>query len=221
MNLDLQTTGMEFASEMVVKASLNQLKISEVPTTLQPDGRTRPPHLRSWRDGWRHLRFLMLYSPRWLFLYPGLFLMVAGLVLGAVILRGSVIVDGAHLGIHTLLIASVMIIAGFQILFFAIATKVFAIQEHLLPSDPWLGGVMKHVSLEMGLISGVILFFIGLAISWYTVTYWRSQAFGQLNPEQTMRYFIPGITVLVLGVQMIFASFFLSIMGLKRSNVTE
>ena len=129
---------MEFASEMVVKSTLHNLRITEVPTTLQPDGRSRPPHLRSWRDGWKHLRFLMLYSPRWLFLYPGTLLMVAGLVVGLVLLQGPVFIGGLGFDAQTLLYAAAAIVLGFQAIAFGVFTKVFAISEGLLPEDPKL-----------------------------------------------------------------------------------
>src|SRR5256714_522661 len=138
LGLDLRTTGMEFASEMVVKSTLHKLRISEVPTALQPDGRSRPPHLRSWSDGWRHLRFLLLYSPRWLFLYPGALLMAAGLVAGLILLQGPVVVAGVGFDAQTLLYTAAAVILGFQAVAFAVFTKVFAISEGLLPEDPKL-----------------------------------------------------------------------------------
>src|SRR5207249_154257 len=125
--LDLRTTGMEFASEMVVKATLHKLHIAEVPTTLSPDGRSRPPHLRTWRDGWRHLRFMLLFSPRWLFLYPGLILFAVGAVLSLVLLPGPVVVAGVRLDIHTLLVAGFLALLGYQLVLFALFTKFFAI----------------------------------------------------------------------------------------------
>jgi glycosyltransferase involved in cell wall biosynthesis len=210
--LDLRTTGMEFASEMVVKASLHKMRIAEVPTTLSPDGRSRPPHLRSWRDGWRHLRFLLLYSPRWLFLYPGLLLMLLGLMFGLWLLPGA----RGIFDIHTLLFAATAILVGFQAVAFAIFTKVFAISEGLLPEDRRLNRVFRYINLEVGLIVGGALLLIGIAGSIYAFSAWEANLFGPLEPSQTMRIVIPSVTCLALGVQMIFASFFLSVLGLKR-----
>lgn len=209
--LNLRTTGMEFASEMVVKASLHRMRIAEVPTTLSPDGRSRPPHLRSWRDGWRHLRFLLLYSPRWLFLYPGVLLMLLGLIVGMWLLpepRG--IFD-----IHTLLFAATAIIVGFQAIAFAVFTKVFAISEGLLPEDRRLNRLFRYINLEIGLIVGGTLFLAGIAGSIYAFGIWGIDLFGPLDPSQTMRIVIPSFTCIALGVQTIFSSFFLSVLGLK------
>ncbi len=207
--LDLRTTGMEFASEMVVKATLNKMRITEVPTTLSPDGRSRPPHLRSWRDGWRHLRFLLMYSPRWLFLYPGIFLIVMGVIANLWLLPTE--------KVHTLLYAAVAIIIGFQIVSFALFTKVFAIREGLLPEDRRLKRLMSHISLESGLIFGGMLLLAGVGASVYAFEIWEQHLFGSLDPAEVMKIVIPAITCLALGVQVVFSSFFLSILGLKHS----
>jgi len=214
--LDLRTTGMEFASEMVVKATLQKMRIAEVPTTLSPDGRSRPPHLRSWRDGWRHLRFLLLYSPRWLFLYPGVVLMIAGLLVAACLLPGPRVVGSITFDVHTLLYASMAVLIGFQAIVFAMFTKVFAISEGLLPDDPRLDTVMNFITLEVGLIVGLLLVFFGLAGSIYAVVFWDQRSFGVLDPERTLRIVIPAVTSLMLGSQILLSSFFLSILGLRR-----
>ncbi|MDB9387781.1 glycosyltransferase family 2 protein [Microcystis aeruginosa] len=206
--LNLRTTGMEFASEMVVKASLYGLKITEVPTTLSPDGRSRPPHLKTWRDGWRHLRFLLMYSPRWLFLYPGLALMFLGFV--------ATIWFMTQPRVHTLLYSATALIIGFQIVSFAIFTKAFAISEGLLPEDRKLRRFFRYINLEVGLIIGVILFLVGIGGSVYALYTWNAQLYGALDPAVTMRIVIPSVTALGLGVQVIFSSFFLSVLGLKR-----
>ncbi|EPF22768.1 MAG: glycosyltransferase family 2 protein [Microcystis aeruginosa Ma_MB_F_20061100_S19] len=206
--LNLRTTGMEFASEMVVKASLYGLKITEVPTTLSPDGRSRPPHLKTWRDGWRHLRFLLMYSPRWLFLYPGLALMFLGFV--------ATIWFIPQPKVHTLLYSATALIIGFQIVSFAIFTKAFAISEGLLPEDRKLRRFLRYINLEVGLIIGVILFLVGIGGSVYALYTWNAQLYGALNPAVTMRIVIPSVTALALGVQVVFSSFFLSVLGLKR-----
>jgi glycosyltransferase involved in cell wall biosynthesis len=206
--LNLRTTGMEFASEMVVKASLYGLKITEVPTTLSPDGRSRPPHLKTWRDGWRHLRFLLMYSPRWLFLYPGLALMFLGFV--------ATIWFMTQPRVHTLLYSATALIIGFQIVSFAIFTKAFAISEGLLPEDRKLRRFLRYINLEVGLIIGVILFLLGIGGSVYALYIWNARLYGALDPAMTMRIVIPSVTALALGVQVIFSSFFLSVLGLKR-----
>jgi glycosyltransferase involved in cell wall biosynthesis len=216
IGLDLRTTGMEFASEMVVKSTLHKLRIAEVPTALQPDGRSRPPHLRSWSDGWRHLRFLLLYSPRWLFLYPGIFLMAIGLLAGLLLLQGGVVVAGVGFDVQTLLYAAAAIILGFQAVAFAIFTKVFAISEGLLPGDPRLNLQKIKVTLERGLIVGAALTLTGLVCSVYSIWSWKQVSFGVLNPARTLRIIIPAVTALIIGVQIVFSSFFLSVLGLRR-----
>ncbi len=216
LDLDLRTTGMEFASEMVVKASLHDLRITEVPTTLQPDGRTRPPHLRSWSDGWRHLRFLLWYSPRWLFLYPGILLIAFGLIAGTLLLQGPVFVGSIAFDAQTLLYAAAAVILGFQAVAFSVFTKVFAISEGLLPEDPKLTFSQIKVNLEKGLIVGTSLILTGLVCSAYSVWTWGRHSFGVLDPAQTLRIIVPAITALIIGVQIVFSSFFLSILGLRR-----
>jgi glycosyltransferase involved in cell wall biosynthesis len=214
--LDLRTTGMEFASETVVKASLHGLRITEVPTTLSIHGRSRPPHLRSWRDGWRHLRFLLLYSPRWLFLYPGLLLMLAGAVVSGWLLLGPRVVDGITFDIHTFLYAAMAIIIGYQTVIFAIFTKVFAITEGLLPEDPRLTTMFRHIKLEIGIIAGSLLLVAGIGLSVYALSFWSATSFGPLDPSRTLRLVIPAATLITLGLQTVLSSFFLSILGLKR-----
>lgn len=214
--MDLRTTGMEFASEMVVKATLKRLRMTEVPTTLSPDGRSRPPHLRSWRDGWRHLRFLLLYSPRWLFLYPGALLMMLGLVAGVLLSISPRVVGGVTLDVHTLLYAALAVIVGFQSVIFAVFTKVFAVSEGLLPEDPRLGKVFRYATLEAGLIVGVLLLIAGLIGSVYAFWFWETRSFGPLDPSRTLRMVIPAVTSIVLGFQIVLSSFFLSVLGLRR-----
>jgi glycosyltransferase involved in cell wall biosynthesis len=215
LGLDLRTTGMEFASEMVVKATLRGMSIAEVPTTLSPDGRSRPPHLRSWRDGWRHLRFLLLYSPRWLFLYPGLALMAVGLLLALYLLPGPQVIEGVTLDVHTLLYASLAITLGYQSVIFSVLTKLFAISEGLLPDDVKLGH-LRPLSLEKGLIAGAVLILTGIAGSIGSVVSWELQGFGSLNPSDTLRVIIPSVTAIALGFQSVFGALFMSILNLKR-----
>jgi glycosyltransferase involved in cell wall biosynthesis len=218
LKMDIRSTGMEFASEMVVKASLLGMKVSEAPTTLKPDGRDRRPHLRTWRDGWRHLRFLLMYSPRWLFLYPGLTLIVAGIAGCALLLPGTFYVAGIGFDIHTLLYAFVAVLLGFQLVAFALFTKVFAISEGLLPDDPRMKWAFRFVTLETGLVAGGLLVLLGLGGSIFAVSGWAKASFGALDSERMLRIVMPAVFSLMLGVQIIFSSFFLSILGLRRRS---
>ena len=214
--LGLATSGMEFASEMVVKATLRKLVIAEVPTTLSPDGRTRPPHLRSWRDGWRHLRFLLLFSPRWLFLYPGALLMLLGLASMLWLLPGPRTLGGVTLDVHTLVYSAAAMVCGFQSLTFAVLSKIFAIDAKILPADPFIDRFSRLFSLEAGLIAGAALLFGGFAASLYAVGAWGQASFAGLDPVATMRIVIPAVTAMVLGLQIVFFSFFYSVLGLQR-----
>jgi glycosyltransferase involved in cell wall biosynthesis len=214
--LQLRTTGMEFASEMVVKASLLGQKMTEVPTTLQKDGRSRPPHLKTWRDGWRHLRFLLMYSPRWLFLFPGLALMLVGLGLMAWLLPAERPLGRMNLGVDTLAYAAAAVLLGFQLVFFGIAAKVFAITEGLLPEDEAFDRWFRYVTLETGLVVGVLLVLVGLGIAVSSVMGWAHTGYGPLPPVAMMRRTLPAMLCLMLGTEVCFASFFLSLLGLKR-----
>lgn len=216
LGLNLQTTGMEFASEMIVKASLHHLKITEVPTILYPDGRSRPPHLRTWSDGWRHLRFLLMYSPRWLFLYPGIILMVAGLLVSAWLLPGPRKLGAVTLDINTLLYASFMVILGLQTVLFYYYARVFSASVGLLPTDGDAGKPRNAPTLEQGLIAGIVMTLIGLASSIGAVIYWGENRFGPLDPTISMRLAIPGIVLFSAGIQILFSSFFLSILSTQR-----
>lgn len=214
--MGLRTTGMEFATEMVVRATVLGLNITEVPTTLAPDGRSRSPHLRTWRDGWRHLRFLLLYSPRWLFLYPGLGLMLAGMALGVWLLPGPRKIGGVTFDVHTMVYAAAFVLLGFQAIAFSVFTKIFAISEGLLPPDPTLNKLFRYITLEVGLVIGGAVTLTGLVATAYSVDAWGSLHFGPLDYARTMRIVIPASLCLILGVQTIFASFFMSVLGLRR-----
>ena len=214
--MGLRTTGMEFATEMVVKATLLGMKVTEVPTTLSPDGRSRPPHLRTWRDGWRTVRFLLLYSPRWLFLYPGIFLMLAGFLLGSWLLPGPRTIGSVTFDVHTMLYGAVFVLLGYQAIAFAVFTKLFAISESLLPPDATLDKLFRYVTLEIGLLAGGMLLAVGLATSVYAVSFWEARHYGPLDYSHTMRIVIPAALFLTLGVQTIFTSFFLSVLGMRR-----
>jgi glycosyltransferase involved in cell wall biosynthesis len=216
MELDLRTTGMEFASEMVVKMTLNKKRIAEVPTTLAKDGRSRPPHLRSWHDGWRHLRFLLLYSPRWLFFYPGLAAITIGLTTQVYLLPSPQLINGIRLDVHTLLYGALLLMLGYQSVIFAVFTKVFAISEGLLPEDPRLEKHLSEVSLEKGLICGGLALLLGIAGSIFAVVNWEMKGFGLLNPSETLRVVIPSVTAIALGFQTMLSSLFLGVLRLRR-----
>ncbi len=214
--IDLRATGMEFASEMVVKAQLHRLKLAEVPATLSPDGRDRPPHLRPWRDGWRHLRFLLLYSPRWLFLYPGITLMVLGVLIHTLLLPGAFKVGSTELDVHTLLYGGGMILVGAQGVFFAVLSKVFAIAEGLVPEPPEARRWFQAIQMEHGVVVGVVLVMGGIAGTMWAVGSWGRQGFGPTDPQTVMRVVVPSVVLLALGAQTIFSSFFLSLLGMRR-----
>ena len=217
--LDLRTTGMEWASEMLVKAHLRRLRISEVPTVLRRDRRPRPPHLRTWRDGWRHLRFLLLYSPRWLFLYPGALLVLAGGLIGLRLLLGPIEAGAVELDVHTLLYCAAAVLIGYQGVLFALFTKTFAVSEGLLPPDPRLERLYRYVTLETGLVVGFALVVIGLGLGGWALRVWTERSFGPLAPDVTavtIRLATASAATLALGSETIFASFFLSVLGLRR-----
>ena len=215
LELGLRCEGMEFASEMVVKASLRGLRITEVPTTLQPDGRDRPPHLRSWRDGWRHLRFLLLFSPRWLYLYPGALLFVLGAVGLSVLSLTPLRLGTVTLDVHTLLFAGAGLVAGAQLLMFAIFSKVFSVEHGIVPPAPWVSRLREGPTLEIGLVLGVAFITIGLGLAIRSVLAWNAAAYGPFDPAVGMRIVIPATTIATLGVQILFSSMFLGVLGLR------
>jgi len=210
----LHTPGMEFASEMVVKALLGGSRISEVPTVLHPDGRSRRPHLRTWRDGWRHLRFLLLLSPRWLFLYPGSLLFAAGLVAGIAIVPGQWWI----FDVHTLLYCSTGVIVGFNLMLFGTLAKVFGNRMELLPSTTYLRLLHRHFTLELGVLVGAVLFLGGIAASVYAVSLWSREGFGDIEPTTVLRIVIPATTAIMLGLQIAFASFLVSFVFLTNKH---
>jgi glycosyltransferase involved in cell wall biosynthesis len=216
LNLGLRTTGMEFASEMVVKASLAGLKMTEVPTTLSPDGRSRAPHLRSWRDGWRHLRFLLLYSPRWLFFYPGLAALLVGLVISAALLPGPVHFAGHNFDVDTLTYALGLVMMGAHVCVFAFSAKVFGTQAGFLPVNPKFERLFKTITLEVGLLFGCLLLLVGAGILGYAIFLWHATGFGNMSATHLLRLTLPSATAFMLGVEVIFGSFFLSLLGLNR-----
>jgi glycosyltransferase involved in cell wall biosynthesis len=219
--MELKTTGMEFASEMVMKASLRSMQIAEVPITLHPDGRSRPPHLRPWRDGWRHLRFMLIYSPRWLFLVPGLVLTLLGTVASSWIFLAPRHVGGIEFDSGTLLVACMGAIVGIQLVAFACFTKAFAIAEELLPEDPKFAKAMQVVTLERGLISGALICLAGTGLLAWAVYLWSQVDFGSLPYPENLRRIILAVTLVVIGLQIMFSSFFLGVLGLKTAGKSE
>jgi glycosyltransferase involved in cell wall biosynthesis len=216
LGLGLMTTGMEFASEMVVKAALFGLRITEVPVRLHKDGRERPPHLRTWRDGWRHLRFLLLFSPQWLFLYPGVLLTLTGTVAAVLLMQGPLRLGRVTFDIHTLLYAVMMVLIGFQLSFFYVFSKSFAISQQLLPDDDALKRLRKYFPLEAGILAGGALILTGLILTIKALYGWSEVDFGPLNAREVMRITVPSVGVLILGVQILFSAFLLSYFSLNR-----
>lgn len=217
--LNLQSTGMEFASEMIVKSVLFNFRIAEVPTKLFPDGRSRPPHLRTWRDGWRHLRFLLMYSPTWLFKIPGFFFMLSGLVLMLMtVFKPFQILTGVYFDTNTLVFSAVFIILGYTILSLGLFTRTFAREEGFLPIKKDNKGMENTFTLELGLLIGFVLLLSGICISGYALYLWRKVDFGRLDYSRTLRIVIPGAALILLGVQTVFSSFFLSILKIKRNK---
>lgn len=214
--LGLNSGGMEFASEMVVKATLQGLRIEEVPTTLSPDGRSRSPHLRRWRDGWRHLRFLLLLSPDWLFLYPGLFAVGLGVVAMVGILRQPVLIGAVSFDVNTLVYCAAAITAGFQMTVFSMFARVLGMDIGVLPEDRAFRKFQSMLSLEVGILGGLVLVAAGLIGSAYAVGAWSSASFGTLDPQSSLRVVIPSATAIVLGVQLAASSFFLSVLRLRN-----
>jgi glycosyltransferase involved in cell wall biosynthesis len=218
--LDLQAPGMEFASEMVVKATIQGLAISEVPTILSPDGRGRPPHLRSWRDGWRHLRFLLLFSPRWLFFYPGCLLFLGGLAVMAWLLPGPGRIGSIALDIHTLFYASLAVVVGYQTMLYWMFVRIYGAREGIVPSDPWFRSIAGVYTLEAGLICGSALLLAGIALGAYAIGLWGAEDFGALAATQAMRLVIPSGTLILLGFQTASSGFFISVLDIRATRST-
>ena len=213
LRLGLCAPGMEFASEMIVKAVLAGWNIGEVPTILSQDGRSRPPHLRSWRDGWRHLRFLLMMSPRWLLFYPGLLLIAGGGAIELLIARGPVVIRGVGFDIHTMLYAAGASILGLQLLLFSVIARTVGVLKHLLPMTPRLRRFLRVFSIERGILLGVSLGLTGLALAVYTLDTWFRVRFGPLDPFTAMREVITSVTLMIAGGEILFASFLLGLIG--------
>jgi glycosyltransferase involved in cell wall biosynthesis len=217
-SFDVKTTGMEFASELVIKAALKSVPVAQTPITLHPDGRSRPPHLRAWRDGWRNLRFMLIYSPRWLFLIPGVLLMSLGGIATLALSFQAINVFGIGLDIGTEFVAAMSIIAGIQMTGFACFTKVFAIAEGLLPEDPKFANVFRYLTLERGIAAGGAILLAGAGLMIRALWRWEEAGFGHLSYADNLRLLIPGATAVIIGVQVISSSFFMSVLGLKTSS---
>ena len=217
MQLDLKTTGMEYASEMIVMAELNDLRIAEIPTTLSKDGRSRPPHLNTISDGWRHLKFLFMYCPDWLFLYPGIVLSVIGLLGESILSLGQVRIGAVVFGIHTLLYCMLFLILGGNIVFLYVYTKIYASKIGLLPADK-ISEKLARFSVDKGIFIGVMLLILGIIMSVSAVAEWREVGYKDLIPEDMMRIAIPSITAVFIGAQFIFSSFFIGILTIKTKE---
>ena len=214
--LEMRCTGMEFATEMIIKSSLRRENISQVPITLHPDGRkVHASHLKTFRDGWRTLRFFLMCSPRWLFLIPGFFLVLMGMI-GYGLAMPAITLHGVTFDAHTLLFASLSVLCGYQSILFAIFVKTFAISEGLLPPDPRMSRFFEYANLEKGLILGSLALLAGLALLLLAVNRWRMVDLGHLDYARTMRLVVPGVTLTALGFQTILSSFFTSILGMRR-----
>jgi hypothetical protein len=216
LNLHLQTTGMEYASEMVVKSELNGLKIAEVPTTLSKDGRSRPPHLRSFRDGWRHLKFLLMYAPNWLLLYPGFIFLILGLILGGTIVVDKITINNINFSIHTLLYCACLIIIGLSILQMYLIVKVYAHNHNFLPKKQtdWNHKIREDRIIAIG--AGIVI--LGIVLSIIAVETWKASSMGDLNAEQTMRIVIPAVLCLIVGFQSIFTGFMVGVMKIRTET---
>jgi glycosyltransferase involved in cell wall biosynthesis len=219
-SLDLRCTGMEFATEMIIKSSLRPARIAEVPITLHPDGRSRKPHLRTFRDGWRTLRLYLLYCPRWLFMVPGLAMLCAGLLAYAVAMP-NLRLFGVGFDAHTLLFGSLAIICGYQAITFAVFARTFGAMEGLLPNSDRFKRLEDSFTIERGLVAAALAIAAGSILLLLALNEWRVQDFGRLNYTTTMRLVVPGVTLTVLGVQTMFSSFFLSVLSLGRGSAAS
>lgn len=217
LKLNLHTTGMEYASEMVVQATLHKLKICEVPTTLRKDGRDRPPHLRSWSDGWRHLTFLLMHSPNWLFLYPGLILFIIGLVFSVVLTIGPITLGSTTFSINTLLYSAMSTILGLQLILFFVLTKKYAAKTRFIPITKFDQKLVKF-TMNKGILVGACLVFLGIVGAITSVVIWSDTGFGNLTPEHMFRLTIPVLILIVCGIQLMFNSFFLGILEIRTKK---
>ncbi|MCI9175194.1 MAG: glycosyltransferase family 2 protein [Lachnospiraceae bacterium] len=216
LKLGLVTTGMEYASEMVVKSTLNHLKIAEVPTTLKKDGRSHAPHLRSWSDGWRHLKFLLMHSPNWLFMYPGLILFFLGMIFTVVLSLGNIHIGSVGLGVHTLMYSAAAMMVGFNLVMFSLFVRSYASVTGFIPTEGKLDRWLEELSTEKGVLIGILLFLTGIIITIIAFCIWGNTGFGGLSPENMMRITIPAMLLIVVGIEVIFGSFFIGILHIRH-----
>lgn len=221
LDLNLESPGMEFASEMVVRSIMADLKVGQVPITLRPDGRSRKPHLRSWRDGWRHLRFMLLFSPKWLFLIPGLFLATCGTTGFFLLIDGPITVGNMTFDTNSLLVCAAAILVGFQAISFSIFTKVFAIRTGLMPDNNRIIRLFSKNPVKWGAGLGLIFLFTGIIYLLSAIYYWSETNFGNLPYAQSLRIVIPAITAISLGTQLIFSGFGLAVLGLGNRHARK
>lgn len=214
LDLDLKCIGMEYASEMIVQANLNNLKIIEIPIKIKKDGRSRLPHLKSFSDGWRHLKFLLLYSPKWLFLIPGMILMIIGLVGSIIFLFRNIQLGSIVLGVHSRLYLGAMVVVGLQMVIFSIFAKIYAVKSGMNPKSDRLIKLLNKITLEKGLIIGGILTLFGIGLTIYAMIIWKLRDWGNLDPVKVMPITIPAVYFIIMGVQISFASFFLGILNI-------
>jgi hypothetical protein len=218
LQLGLRAPGMEFASEMIVKATLAGWRIAEVPTVLSPDGRSRAPHLRSWRDGWRHLRFLLMMSPRWLMLYPGTFLIGIGVAAEVAILHGPIVLGGVGFDIHTMLYAAGATILGVQLVLFSLLARTVGVLKKVLPMSPPLARFLRVFTVERGILSGLSLGLVGLGLAVYSLENWAHARLAALDPATMMRIAIPSVTLMLAGAEIVFASFLLGFIDVRANG---
>jgi hypothetical protein len=221
LQLGLRAPGMEFASEMIVKATLAGWRIAEVPTVLSPDGRSRAPHLRSWRDGWRHLRFLLMMSPRWLMLYPGACLIAIGVAAELAILHAPIVIDGVGFDIHTMLYAAGATILGVQLVLFSLLARTVGVLKNLLPMSPPLARFLRVFTLERGILLGLSLGLAGLGLAAYSVENWAHARLAALDPATMMRVAIPSVTLMLAGAEIVFASFLLGFIDVRATSAND
>ena len=215
--LDIRSSGMEFAIEMIVKATMQGLRVTEVPTTLSPDAEGREPHLNTWTDGWKSVRLLLLYSPKWLFLFPGLLLLAIGIAGMVWLIPGERAIGGVGFDVSTLLYFALAVIIGLQAVYFFLTARWFGIMEGLLPEDPLIRRIVERPRrLEWALLIGTLLFVTGLGLSLYALGRWNKAGFGPLDYPDTLRIVIPGATLICVGMQTVFSALFLGVLGLRR-----
>lgn len=218
LQLGLHAPGMEFASEMIVKATLAGWRVAEVPTVLSPDGRSRAPHLRSWRDGWRHLRFLLMMSPRWLMLYPGALLIGVGIAAELAILHGPIVIAGVGFDIHTMLYAAGATILGVQLVLFSLLARTVGVLKNVLPMSRPLARFLRVFTLERGILTGLSLGLVGLGLAVYSLENWAHAQLAALDPATMMRIAIPSVTLMLAGAEIVFASFLLGFIDVRENG---